>query len=89
MKIFLLIGMVIIFISVFFILSISERVVVKYKACLEYQDAEHCDVSGLGKDFAEGMLVIACFVLIDVVVINLLVKHYLKREEDINWETIT
>lgn len=89
MKVFLLFAMVIIFISVFFTLSISIKLVEKYKSCLEYQDIEHCDLSGLGMDFAEGMFIIACFVLIVVGVITLLIKHYLRRSETIDWESLT
>ncbi len=89
MKVFLLFAMVIIFISVFFILSISTELIEEYRACLEYQDLKHCDLNKLGYGFAEGMFIIACFVLIDVGVIILLIRHYLGKSESIDWESIT
>jgi hypothetical protein len=86
MKMFLLFAMVIIFISVFFTLSISTKLIEKYIDCLEYQNVDYCSFEGLGVGFAEGMFIIACFVLIDIGVITLLIKHYLGRSEPIEWE---
>lgn len=88
-KVFLLFAMAIIFISVFFILSISTELVEEYKNCLEYQDLKHCNINKLGSTLADGMFIIACFILIDIGVITLLIKHYLGKSEYIDWESIT
>lgn len=85
MKIFLLFAMVVIFISIFFILSISTELIEEYKDCLEHQNIEYCSFEELGIGFAEAMFIISCFVLVDVGVITLLIKHYLGRSEPFEW----
>jgi len=89
MKIAVLFAMVIIFISVFFILHITDSLAKKYKSCMEYKDIEHCNLSELGMGFAEGMFIIGCFVLIDVGIIYILIKYYMSKSECTSLDALT
>jgi len=74
MKILIFIGMVIIFISVFFILFIFDTVVKDQVRCMAGFEANSCNLQESGKSLIIGVALIAMFLIIDGGVLYMIIK---------------
>jgi len=74
MKIVIIIGMVIIFISSFFMLLIFDRVIKDQIRCMAGLEAASCDYSQTGKSLVMGIALIAMFLIIDSGVLYIIIK---------------
>ena len=74
MKIIIILGMVIIFISAFFMLFIFDRVVKDQISCMAGLEATTCDLSQTGKSLIMGIALIAMFLIVDSGVLYLIIK---------------
>ncbi len=74
MKILIFIGMVIIFISAFFIIYIFESVVVKDIECMAGLELGACDLRDTTTSFVAAMALIAMFLIVDSAVMYLIMK---------------
>ncbi len=74
MKILIFIGMVIIFISAFFIIYIFESVVVRDIECMAGLELGACDIRETTTSFVVAMGLIAMFLIVDSAVVYLIMK---------------
>ena len=74
MKLLILIGMVIIFISAFFTLFIFDTVIKSNLRCLADSDAEGCNDGVTSTPVVFGFVMIAFFIVIDALVIYVIMK---------------
>jgi len=74
MKILIFIGMVIIFISAFFIIYIFESVVIKDIECMAGLEQGMCDLRETTSTFVVAMVLVAMFLIVDSAVIYLIMK---------------
>ena len=75
MKIIITIGMLIVFISVFFILLTGEAMFRSTLECVEEYGRTTCTFKGFTVPAAFGLIIIGFFILIDVLVIYLIVTN--------------
>ena len=74
MRILILIGMVIIFISIFFILFIFDSVVKEQVKCMAGFESSSCDLQESGKSLIVGLALIAMFLIVDSGVLYMIIK---------------
>lgn len=74
MRILILIGMVIIFISIFFILFIFDSVVKEQVKCMAGFEGGSCDLRESGKSLIVGLTLIAMFLIVDSGVLYMIIK---------------
>jgi hypothetical protein len=74
MKILIFIGMVIIFISAFFILFIFDTVVKKQVKCVSGLEEGGCDMKATTSSLVIGIALIAMFLIIDSGVLYMIIK---------------
>ncbi len=74
MRILIIIGMVIIFISAFFILFIFDSVVKEQIKCMAGFETYSCDVMAASKSLVIGLALIAMFLIIDGGVMYMIIK---------------
>ena len=74
MRILIFIGMVIIFISVFFILFIFDSVVKEQVRCMAGFEGSSCDMRESGKSLIIGLALIAMFLIVDGGVLYMIIK---------------
>jgi hypothetical protein len=75
MKILIAIGMLIIFISAFFILLTADSIFREAFECTEEAGQSICTFRGLGPTRALGVFIIAFFVMIDILTVYLIVTN--------------
>jgi len=81
MKVLILAGLLVVFISVIFILLLAEDISSKNMKCFKTNENKiACSVRDLGVPFAIGLLLIGAFCLIDVFVIYFLLKTLTAKE---------
>jgi len=74
MKIVIIIGMLVIFISSFFILFIFDRVIKDQVACMAGLEDASCDYSQNSKSLILGISLIAMFLIVDSGVLYMIIK---------------
>jgi uncharacterized membrane protein len=74
MRILIIIGMVIIFISAFFILFIFYSIVKDQVRCMAGFEANSCNLQESGKSLIIGVVLIAMFLIIDGGVLYMIIK---------------
>jgi uncharacterized membrane protein len=74
MKILIVIGMVIIFISAFFIMFIFDTVVKNQIRCMSGLEEGRCDLKSSASSLVLGMALIAMFLIVDSGVLYLIIK---------------
>jgi len=74
MKILIILGMVIIFISAFFILFIFDSVVKDQVKCMTGFETNSCDVREASKTLLVGITLMAMFLIIDGGVLYMIIK---------------
>jgi hypothetical protein len=74
MKILIIIGMVIIFISAFFILFIFDTVVKRQVVCMQTIEQSTCNVKEMGQSLILGISLIAMFLIVDSGILYMIVK---------------
>ena len=74
MKIIIFTGMLIIFISVFFMLSIFDILIKANVECIRGMESIKCNIKEFGFSFMLGLSLIGMFILVDVAVIYLILK---------------
>jgi hypothetical protein len=74
MKILIVIGMVIIFISVFFILFIFDTVIKKQITCMQVMEGAGCNVKEMGQSLVIGIALIAMFLIVDSGVLYMIIR---------------
>jgi len=74
MRILITIGMVIIFISVFFILLIFDSVVKEQVKCMAGFENQACDLRETGKSLVIGLALISMFLIVDGGVLYMIIK---------------
>lgn len=79
MKTLIFTGMVIIFVSVFFMLGIFDALVKSNVQCINELGSMRCNLKEFGFSFILGLLLIGMFFMIDVAVVYLLVSSASKQ----------
>ncbi len=74
MRILIVMGMVIIFISIFFILFIFDSVVREQVKCMAGFEADSCNLQESGKSMIIGLTLIAMFLIVDSGVLYMIIK---------------
>jgi hypothetical protein len=74
MKILIIIGMVIIFISAFFILFIFDTTVKKQIQCMSGLEQGGCDMKAASSSLVIGIALIAMFLIVDSGVLYIIIK---------------
>ena len=74
MRILIVIGMVIIFISVFFILFIFDSIVREQVKCMAGFEEQACDLREAGKNLVLGLALISMFLIVDGGVLYMIIK---------------
>jgi len=74
MRILIVMGMVIIFISIFFILFIFDSVVREQVKCMAGFEANSCNLQESGKSMIIGLALIAMFLIVDSGVLYMIIK---------------
>ena len=77
MKVLIAIGMVIIFISVFFMMFIFDCLIRQETTC--FISTENCDKCSFGVSFVVGVFMIALFGIIDAVTLYLIFVNAIQR----------
>jgi len=75
MKIIIFIGMLIIFISAFFILFIFDSVIKDQIKCMSGFEENTCSLRQTGTSLIIGIFIIAMFLIIDSAVLYLIIKN--------------
>jgi hypothetical protein len=78
MKVLILASMIIIFISIFFIFMIFDTIILTQIGCLS--GIGTCNLTGLSFSFIFGLLVIAVFIIVDIMVVYILIKTITARK---------
>ncbi|MEM7815666.1 MAG: hypothetical protein QXN71_00935 [Candidatus Aenigmatarchaeota archaeon] len=74
MKVIIAIGMVIIFISTFFMLFIFDTVIRRHISCISSIESGDCNLRETGTSLIIGIAFIAMFLIIDSAVLYLIIK---------------
>ena len=74
MRILIALGMVVIFISVFFILFIFDTVVKEQVKCMAGFGSNSCNLQESGKSLITGLALIAMFLIVDSGVLYIIIK---------------
>jgi len=74
MRILIAIGMLIIFISVFFILFIFDTVVKEQVKCMAGFESQSCDLKEASKSLLIGLALITMFLIVDGGVLYMIIK---------------
>jgi hypothetical protein len=77
MKLLLFCGMAIVFISVFFMLSIFDGLVKKNVECTRNLESLQCKLRDFGFSFVTGLALIGMFCLVDAAVVYLIARSLL------------
>ncbi|MCX6815121.1 MAG: hypothetical protein NTY20_05740 [Candidatus Aenigmarchaeota archaeon] len=74
MRILIILGMLIVFISAFFILFIFDTIVKEQVKCMAGLESSSCDLREAGKTLIAGLTLIAMFLIIDGGVLYMIIK---------------
>ncbi|MBU0953490.1 MAG: hypothetical protein KKA90_03660 [Nanoarchaeota archaeon] len=75
MRIFVLLGLIVIFLSSYFTFFVFDNIVSGYIDCFKEVDAITCDIKAAGINMIGGLFIIGCFAMTAMTVVYVLIKH--------------
>ena len=81
MKVLIVIGMLIVFISAFFMLFIFDVMIKGGMTCLYEEGLTGCESGNIGLNFMIGLLLVAVFAIVDIAALYLIFNNIFKPIE--------